>query len=519
MPLGAPVASPRFLEAARRLVLDPVLAAAFPSECVACHKPLDEPSRGALCLACLSALPRFSGPSCPCGAPMALRPGDSERCGRCRRRLTPWSRGASIGPFEGGLRLAIHALKYAGRMGLARTLARVLLGVPGASQALDGATMLVPVPLHRRRRRARGFNQSEVLANALAAGSGIRSEPNALVRLRETAAQTGLSAFARRRNVARAFAGRRVRELSGSVVVLVDDVMTTGATATACTLALREAGAADVRLLTIARVGCLLLAGGFFFSSPRPVQAWGQGVHDEVVSRAVDTLPAGLKPFYKNHKLEIPSLSPDATPREEGVESRFLIDTLGTFPFDDVPSSEPALRARSAEAAVKAGRLPWLIQESYSRLVEAFRSGDKLRILTESDALARHAADLRNPLALSANFDGDKTGQPGLWARFAVRLPQALEGDIRFRVDDAHLIETPKEHPFAVARATYIWLDNLLYLDDLAKRGNPTYNESYYQAFGERAGELLGRLLSLATSDVGSYWYSAWTEAGRPALK
>lgn len=263
----------------------------------------------------------------------------------------------------------------------------------------------------------------------------------------------------------------------------------------------------------------LLCAVVWVAGSSRSADAWGRGVHDEIVARAIETLPSGLKPFYKSHKMELPSLSPDAAPAEEETDERFLIDTLGPFPFDDVPTTEAALKARSPEAAQKAGRLPWLIQESYDRLLAAFRSADKTKILEESDRLARLAANVRNPLALSANFDGEKTRQSGLWTRFTVRLPEAMEGRIRFRSDDAHLIEAPKEHPFAVMRATYVWLDNLLYMDALAKRGSATYTEAYYEAFGLRAGELLGTLLSQAVGDVGSYWYTAWTAAGRPSLR
>lgn len=266
------------------------------------------------------------------------------------------------------------------------------------------------------------------------------------------------------------------------------------------------------------RLAAVVLSGSCALS-PSAARAWSTPIHVDITSRAVDTLPSGLKAFYKVHKLELPSLAPDATSVDEGADQRFKVDAFQPFPFTDLPRSESALKARYPEAAGTAGRLPWLIQESYERLVAAFKSGDKAKILEESDAIARLAADLRNPLALTTNFDGEKTGQNGVWARFSSRLPEALEGKLKLHPDDAHLIDDTKEHSFAVMRGTYVWIDNILYAEDLAQRGRSGYGESYYEALGLRAKETLESLLSLAVSDVGSYWYTAWTAAGRPVLK
>ena len=112
----------------------------------------------------------------------------------------------------------------------------------------------MPVPLHPRRRAERGYNQSELLARALAPRLALGVAAGALVRRKDTAPQTGLSAAARRQNVSGAFAVRRRALVVDRAVILVDDVLTTGATARACALALRAAGAREVRLLTVARV-------------------------------------------------------------------------------------------------------------------------------------------------------------------------------------------------------------------------------------------------------------------------
>jgi ComF family protein len=152
------------------------------------------------------------------------------------------------------LKAALHELKYRGRRRVAQRLAQLLVTAPGALDWLEGAAVLVAVPLHPRRERQRGFNQAALIAAHVAALSGLRHETRALVRRIDSPSQTGLSAGARRRNVAQAFAVRRRVPIAGRSVVLVDDVTTTGATARACARALLNAGAVEVRLLVAARV-------------------------------------------------------------------------------------------------------------------------------------------------------------------------------------------------------------------------------------------------------------------------
>jgi ComF family protein len=238
-------------QATTRLLVDPVLALVFPSPCPGCGLDVERPTRGPLCRACWSALPRHRG-ACPCGFPLPAEMAGP--CGRCRRGLTTFARGASLGPYEGTLRLLVHELKFRGRRRVAERVAEELLATSDVQATLTGAHVLVPVPLHPKRRRERGFNQSWLLARALARPLGLRVAEDALARRQDTPPQTGLTAAQRRANVARAFVVRRRSAVAGRIVVLVDDVLTTGATARACARALMAAGAAEVRLVTAARV-------------------------------------------------------------------------------------------------------------------------------------------------------------------------------------------------------------------------------------------------------------------------
>jgi ComF family protein len=189
-----------------------------------------------LCVRCGDPLPSWRTMSVAAGL-----------CARCRRRPSVLTRCRAIGPYEGALRAILHAMKYAGCRSVARELGRRMRNAGG--DMLSEASIVVPVPLHRRRRRARGFNQAADLAQHL--GLPV---VEALRRRRATQSQTDLPAAKRHANVRGAFAIRRGVDVAGLRIVLVDDVSTTGATLESCARVLREAGALDVSALTAARV-------------------------------------------------------------------------------------------------------------------------------------------------------------------------------------------------------------------------------------------------------------------------
>jgi hypothetical protein len=262
----------------------------------------------------------------------------------------------------------------------------------------------------------------------------------------------------------------------------------------------------------------LLVAGAGLLPAAY-AQAAGPVITATIVARAIDTLPKPMQKYYRDHRLEIPALALEPTFPEPSPERKFAVDKLTPFPFTDLPHSEAGMKSKYGPAAESVGRLPWLLQESYARLVEAFKAGDKDKILTGSDEVAGLVADLHLPLNLSQDYDGQMTGQHGLWVRFAQKLPEAMEKRLKVDPEAAKYLDDPKEYVFSIINSVYIWLDNLLYLDELAKRGKGGYTEIYYDDFEKKAGVVLKQLLSGAATDAGSYWYTAWTVAGKPELK
>ena len=232
----------------------------FPTPCHVCGAPLDGERVSSLCGRCWRSLERMPAAGCArCGWPFpdagAAAGTEGPLCQRCRETEDQFHLARAVLRYrtDGTARAAILQAKHGRRLSLLRHLARLLAAEAPGYLPLAGWDGLVPVPLHWRRRWERGFNQAEVLARAVGRQHGLPVLRRVLVRVRSTPRQHG-DAEDRRRNVREAFAVRAPGAVRERRLLLVDDVFTTGATVNACARVLLDAGAAEIGVLTLARV-------------------------------------------------------------------------------------------------------------------------------------------------------------------------------------------------------------------------------------------------------------------------
>ncbi|MGH9493502.1 MAG: ComF family protein [Candidatus Sulfotelmatobacter sp.] len=237
----------------------------FPSDCRICDLPLLNISRLPVCPDCIDEIHPIAGKVCSiCGERVLSAYAEHDldgllQCPVCRRIDRPFERAVAYGSYDGGLRELIHLLKFNGVRPAATVLGRMLADTFEAlePQLAPGTTLVIPVPLYKGKRRQRGFNQAEMVVRsalkAYPARDRFQLAADILLRTRETHSQIGLTSHQRRENLRGAFAVARAPEIAGREVLLVDDVYTTGTTASECARVLRRAGASKVWVATVAR--------------------------------------------------------------------------------------------------------------------------------------------------------------------------------------------------------------------------------------------------------------------------
>ena len=233
-------------------MLKSLLDILFPPVCPLCEERLSADTPG-FCRPCTSGfeLERIKGPVCGvCGSPFRSTTGEDHPCGACLIERRPFKKALSAFMYNGTVLEAVHEFKYNDRVTLAPPLARLLIELAGSLKARPD--IVIPVPLHKKRLKMRGFNQSLLISRLIARALHARLDYSTLKKTVETAPQVGLDRDSRRENVKGAFSVTDKTGLKGRRVLLVDDVYTTGSTIGECAKALKKTGA-EVYALTLAR--------------------------------------------------------------------------------------------------------------------------------------------------------------------------------------------------------------------------------------------------------------------------
>ncbi len=213
----------------------------------------------------------------------------------------------------------------------------------------------------------------------------------------------------------------------------------------------------------------------------------------------------------------------------------FDADHYGKFPFKTVPHRwKDAVTKYGKDSLIKYGTLPWAIQYQYYKLVRAFKAHDTVAILHTSADLGHYVSDASVPLHLSSNYDGQLTNQKGLHALWESRLPEQLSANYKLYTGKARYIENPLSQAFIICRASFKCVDSVIILEKklsmsfpvnkryaLVKRGQRTvtdYSPAYCAAYHQLLHGMVERRMRTAILSAGSYWYSAWVDAGQPNL-
>jgi hypothetical protein len=261
-----------------------------------------------------------------------------------------------------------------------------------------------------------------------------------------------------------------------------------------------------------------------FLSFPQVLRAWGRGGHRLVVNKAIDTLPPDIRWYFEANRAvlsqhvtnpldEIPK-----TPAER--HNHFIaLDKYGRFPFEALPRVYKTAVTKFGKAKLEAnGLLPWQIGVYSEKLTQAMKAGKWDEARLDAAILANYVAEAHDPFNTTDNFDGHLSGQAGINERFGAVLIDRYSSFFPMRPNDAIFISDPTDYAFEACLRSHSWLETVLLADHNARRGENAFTDEYYDRFYNQAAAILIRQLSDAATDVGSFWLTAWINAGRPQL-
>jgi hypothetical protein len=247
---------------------------------------------------------------------------------------------------------------------------------------------------------------------------------------------------------------------------------------------------------------------------------WGESAARLITNKAVDTLPEEMLPFFEtNRQFLVQHVTEPENAADDDHTGFIQLDHYGQFPFSALPHSysEASLKY-TKHVLVTYGVLPWQIGIESQKLTDAFKAHEWGEAKLSAASLAHFVAAADDPFNTTVNFDGHLSDQPGVNERYDAGLVDRYQLFFFVKPNQAAYIPEPTDRAFDMCLEAHSWLENILLADRRAHESLTEYGDDYYDRFYAQAGAVLIRQLADASTDVGSYWMTAWINAGRPQL-
>jgi hypothetical protein len=257
---------------------------------------------------------------------------------------------------------------------------------------------------------------------------------------------------------------------------------------------------------------------------PPAAFSWGGNAERLIVTKAVDILPDEVRYYFEGNRQFLIQhvLDPiDAAQKNPAVShNRFIrFEKFGIFPYADLPRDYRVAAYKYSKRTLDTnGLLPWSVGLYSQKLTDAFRARNWEDARASAAQLAFYVAEAHDPFATTTNFDGHLSGQTGAEARFGSSLIDRYSQFFYIHPNQPAYVQDPTDHAFEMCLSAHSWLENVLLADQRSRAHLSDYTDEYYDRFYSQAGAVLVRQISDASTDVASYWLTAWVNAGKPQL-
>jgi len=275
-------------------------------------------------------------------------------------------------------------------------------------------------------------------------------------------------------------------------------------------------------------------------AAPASLLGWGFWAHKEITKVAIESLPDGLRDFFRAHSdsLVVKSVEPDQrrfSDRAEPFRHYINFERYGSYPFQGLPHDyDKAVKKFGKGFVDSTGTILWRIIEFMDKLTESFKQRDAEKIVFFASYLGHYIADAHVPLHATENYDGQMTDQRGIHSRWESRIPEKFGSSFKLTARPAEYVEHPVEKAFEMILESFLKVDSVLTLDKQAQQSLPKkdrfvikknknrvvyeYTDKYYERYQSLLNRMVERRMNDSARDIADYWLTAWVNAGKPEV-